>query len=188
MLDFESEKEKDVNAATEPIGGVGELTQNDEDYDVDGINKEYLENTTHATPSTISSHDRDRIEKEKRPNLEQAQSYATNTSAVTRSDSHVSTPYKKKPWYKKLNPLKWGAPPPVPETRKVSREYSASFLSLVYFQWVAPIMHVSHPDLPQCPVLISVGWIQEAARTERHMASQPRSNCGSNDSQTTSIF
>lgn len=50
---------------------------------------------------------------------------------------------KKKKWYKRLNPLKWGEKPPVPEERTVSREYGASFLSMLTFQWMAPIMRVS---------------------------------------------
>ncbi|KIN03816.1 hypothetical protein OIDMADRAFT_193722 [Oidiodendron maius Zn] len=47
---------------------------------------------------------------------------------------------KQKPWYKNPNPLRWGKIPPVPEVRTMSREYNAPFLSLVYFQWIAPIM------------------------------------------------
>ena len=80
-------------------------------------------------------------DEEKRTGLEKAQTYATTASAVTESESHVEI--KKKPWYKNLNPLRWGPIPPVPEVRTVSREYNAPFLSLVYFQWIAPMMSVS---------------------------------------------
>ena len=85
---------------------------------------------------------------EKRTALEQAQTSATTASAVTGTESHIEL--KKKPWYKNLNPLRWGKIPPVPEVRKVSREYNAPFLSLVYFQWIAPLMSVS----TSCPVLL----------------------------------
>jgi ATP-binding cassette, subfamily C (CFTR/MRP), member 1 len=78
---------------------------------------------------------------EKRTALEQAQTAATTASAVTGTESRIEL--KKKLWYKNLNPLRWGKIPPVPEVRKVSREYNAPFLSLVYFQWIAPIMSVS---------------------------------------------
>jgi hypothetical protein len=54
---------------------------------------------------------------------------------------------KKKPWHKKLNPLRWGSPPPVPKEKIVSREYQASFLSMLTFQWMAPLMTVSKPCL-----------------------------------------
>lgn len=49
----------------------------------------------------------------------------------------------KKKWYKRLNPLRWQTPPPVPEERTPSKEYGASFLSVVYFQWMSPLMNVS---------------------------------------------
>ncbi|KAH8809406.1 ABC multidrug transporter-like protein [Xylogone sp. PMI_703] len=77
-------------------------------------------------------------EQAKTANLELTRSYAT--SALTRTDSHVDVAAQKKPWYKNPNPLRWGKIPPVPEQRGVSREYQASFLSMVYFQWISPIM------------------------------------------------
>lgn len=76
-----------------------------------------------------------------RPPLEHSKSYATTTSVVS-GVTESSIEVKHKPWYKTLNPLKWGAPPPVPQVRQVSREYTASFLSLMYFQWMAPLMTV----------------------------------------------
>lgn len=82
-------------------------------------------------------------DEEKQAELEPTQTYATTASAATRPESHVQP--KKKPWYKNLNPLRWGKIPPVPESRSVSREYNAPFLSLVYFQWMAPIISVSAP-------------------------------------------
>lgn len=142
MANSGPEKDMGTLGATEPIGGA-ESTNNDEPLDIDGKEREYVEIATHDSPSADTTHSGDRIEKEERPGLAQTKSYATTTSAVTRSDSQVDTPVKRKPWYKKINPLKWGAVPPVPETRGVSREYTASFLSLVYFQWMAPLMNVS---------------------------------------------
>jgi ATP-binding cassette, subfamily C (CFTR/MRP), member 1 len=76
-----------------------------------------------------------------RPQLEHSKSYATTTSVVS-GVTESSTEIKQKPWYKNLNPLKWGAPRPVPNVRQVSREYTANFLSLMYFQWMAPLMTV----------------------------------------------
>jgi hypothetical protein len=168
MADSGLEKEKDIVGATEPIGGA-ENTNGDEDLDVDGRDKEYIEITNHGSPSTNSSHSGDNIEKGIRPNLDQAKSYATTASAFT-TDSRIDVPIKKKPWYKKINPLRWGATPPIPETRRVCREYNASFLSLVYFQWVAPIMSVSHTTPLKCHVLMYIGWIQTATRHERYLA------------------
>jgi hypothetical protein len=55
------------------------------------------------------------------------------------------TPISKPKWYRRLNPLRLQKVPPVPTERRVSREYGASFLSIITFQWVAPLMHVSVP-------------------------------------------
>ncbi|KAK2805805.1 hypothetical protein FQN50_006081 [Emmonsiellopsis sp. PD_5] len=43
-------------------------------------------------------------------------------------------------WYKRLNPLRLRRVPPLPEERQVSREYTAGFLSLTTFEWMAPLM------------------------------------------------
>lgn len=48
-----------------------------------------------------------------------------------------------RPWYKKLNPLRWGAVPPIPTERGVSREYGAGFFSHLTFNWMSPLMTVS---------------------------------------------
>lgn len=48
-------------------------------------------------------------------------------------------------WYRKLNPLRLQKIPPVPKERTVSREYGANFFSIITFQWMAPLMHVSSP-------------------------------------------
>ncbi|KAJ5811897.1 ABC transporter integral membrane type 1 [Penicillium riverlandense] len=50
----------------------------------------------------------------------------------------------KKKWYRRLNPLRWQQPPAVPEERTPSREYGASFLSTITFQWMSPLMQVGY--------------------------------------------
>ncbi|ROW05942.1 hypothetical protein VPNG_08472 [Cytospora leucostoma] len=46
----------------------------------------------------------------------------------------------RKPWHRKLNPLRWGRVPPVPEVREVSHEHGANFFSRLFFSWQAPLM------------------------------------------------
>lgn len=72
--------------------------------------------------------------------LEATRSYATDASAATQP---VAPTPEKKSFGDKINPLKWGSPPPIPEEREVSHEYQASFFSKLTFQWVAPLMQVS---------------------------------------------
>jgi ATP-binding cassette subfamily C (CFTR/MRP) protein 1 len=99
--------------------------------------------------------------------LQSTQSGASEWSSEL-SDTKSSAHGKKK-WYKKMNPLKWGEKPPVPETRLPSREYSAGFFSRLTFQWMAPLMTVctvrtSNDSTANAGV--SIGWLQATARKE----------------------
>lgn len=151
---------------TDPAAAAQEPSH-DEPLDVDGSEKEYIG----IQPSTSgSASDEKDGEKEKKPAFDRSRSYATTASALTTTESHVSRPPQKRPWHKKLNPLKWGGVPPVPETRKVSREYGASFFSKVYFQWVAPIMSVcwtstSFGTIHQCYFLHYRDTLQVGVKT-----------------------
>lgn len=82
-------------------------------------------------------------EKAVRPDASRTLTQATTTSSFT-VDSITADPPVAKPWYKRLNPLKRSTKPPVPKERIVSREYSASFLSKLTFQWMSPLMSVGY--------------------------------------------
>ncbi|PBP20899.1 ABC transporter [Diplocarpon rosae] len=114
---------------------AAQTSNHDEPLDVGGSEKEYIEITAHSHHLSQSRSERGpRSGDEKRPQIDRTKSSATDTSAFSRSDSHIDRPVDKKPWYKNLNPLKWGKVPPIPEERGVSREYTASFLSLVGYK------------------------------------------------------
>lgn len=66
----------------------------------------------------------------------------TGTVSALPLDTQPDDSPGKKPWYKRLNPLKRGKAIPVPADRTVSREYGANILSLLTFQWMAPLMKV----------------------------------------------
>ncbi|KAJ2985731.1 hypothetical protein NUW58_g5375 [Xylaria curta] len=77
--------------------------------------------------------------------LKHTQSYATDTSTITRTTTRASAPAaSRKPWYKTPNPLLWGAVPPVPKERQESREASAGFFSKLTFHWMAPLMNIGY--------------------------------------------
>lgn len=123
--------EKFDDAVQDPA--VVESTNHSEPLDSDSDGKgDAIETFNSSKEGAVKRED------ENKHALARAKSYATTTSAVSRREDVV----ERKPWYKKMNPLKWRAPPPVPETRAVSREYTAGFLSQLYFQWVSPIMSV----------------------------------------------
>lgn len=68
--------------------------------------------------------------------------YATSASGASVTTT-VPSVVKQKPWYKTPNPMRWGSIPPIPTERRVSREATAGWFSLLTFQWMAPVMTVS---------------------------------------------
>ena len=78
-----------------------------------------------------------------RGNLSRLQSGTSGVSEFSEDLSDTKSSIAKKRWYKKVNPLKWGPKPPIPETRQESREYRAGFFSRLTFQWMHPLMTVS---------------------------------------------
>ncbi|KAJ4008640.1 ATP-binding cassette transporter yor1 [Fusarium irregulare] len=75
--------------------------------------------------------------------LEEVKTGASEAPTISPSAPGPDPP-QKKPWHKKLNPLRWGAPPPVPEKPLKSREHDAGFLSKLTFQWMGPLMHAGY--------------------------------------------
>ncbi|GAA3281456.1 hypothetical protein GCM10020218_035240 [Dactylosporangium vinaceum] len=71
--------------------------------------------------------------------------HRTTTDASASSDVDNADPRQKTKGHRRftLNPLRWQKIPPVPEERSVSREYGASFLSKLFFEWMSPLMKVS---------------------------------------------
>lgn len=132
-------EEKDYKT-TDPVGAAfsaneTEIVALDDEKDVvESISSDGVE-TAEKQPQ---------VEEVKRPVLETQKSFATTTSRLTRTDSNATQQQlNRKPWYKQPNPLRWGAVAPVPKEREVSREYNAGFWSMLTFQWMAPLMHVS---------------------------------------------
>ncbi|KAK4072430.1 hypothetical protein Trihar35433_4494 [Trichoderma harzianum] len=68
--------------------------------------------------------------------LATTKSHATDASVVV----NAAAEYAAKPWYKKLNPMRWGGIPEIPKERIVSREYQAGFFSRLTFYWMNPLM------------------------------------------------
>jgi ATP-binding cassette subfamily C (CFTR/MRP) protein 1 len=82
-----------------------------------------------------------------RRQLARLQSTITETSIATTTAGTQSPDDAKRKWYQRLNPLRWGKVPPVPEERTVCPEANASFFSMLIFQWMAPLMSVRETTL-----------------------------------------
>lgn len=84
-----------------------------------------------------------------------------------------------KPWKQKLNPLRWGRIPPIPEERIQSREYGASIFSKLFFNWVTPLMTVGGClkmfVAPQLQMLTGgfIGRLQETTARARPLVGKP---------------
>ena len=139
--------------ATEPLQYVGttDRTNNHESGATEPL--QYV-----GSDSDLSSSDQDK--KGTRPNVTRTLTTTTTTSSMT-AESRDADPQKKKPWYKRLNPLKRSTKPPVPKERRISREYGAPFLSLLTFQWMAPLMNTGY----QRPLELNDIWLVNPKRS-----------------------
>ena len=111
-----------------------------------------------GSDSDISSSDQEK--KETRPDVNRTLTTTTTTSSMT-AETRDAEPQKKSPWYKRLNPLKRSTKPPVPKERRISREYGAPFLSLLTFQWMAPLMSTGY----QRPLELNDIWLVNPDRS-----------------------
>tara|TARA_R110002003_G_scaffold97_36_gene8042 strand:+ start:43822 stop:46560 length:2739 start_codon:yes stop_codon:yes gene_type:complete len=69
----------------------------------------------------------------------------SGTSAFTdiSDDSDAKSSLRRRKWYR-TNPLKWGPIPPLPKTREVCPEHTASFFSRLTWHWMQPLMNVGY--------------------------------------------
>jgi len=154
----ETGKQEKEYPSTDPVGAASDT------YTSEPVATEPLQYV--GSESDLSSSDPEKDpEKEGAEKNGQLQATRTLTTTTTSSsltvDSASDAPRKKKPWYKRMNPLKRGHKPPVPKQRIVSREYGAGFLSLLTFQWMAPIMSTGY----QRPLVLNDIWLVNPDRS-----------------------
>ncbi|MCJ1386173.1 hypothetical protein MMC17_009299 [Xylographa soralifera] len=125
-------KQKKEYASTDPIGAVDETTSSEP------VATESLRNG--GSESDSSNVQQGQKKKKGRVDILRTVTATTTASSI----SAESRAKEKKPWYERLNPLKKSIKPPVPNERAVSREYGAPFLSLLTFQWMAPLMSTGY--------------------------------------------
>ena len=128
-------------ASTDPVGAANS-TNHAEPVATEPI--QYVESTSGESDRSRSELDSEK--KQARPTTHRTTTEATTASSFTVETRNTVQPKAKKPWYKRMNPLKWGKKPPVPKERIVSREYGANFFSKLTWQWMAPLMAVREPS------------------------------------------
>lgn len=132
------------------LAGAQEFSQDEpvaEEPIVVGTKKELNEVTVldkeGVEEAETSSNGEDYVVKEKRLQMQRTESNWTQGTGTSRTSSvqpdHELAP-RKQTWSEKLNPLKSRYPPPIPSERIPSREHKAGFFSVLYFQWINPLM------------------------------------------------
>lgn len=134
-----SHDERDLRASLDEKAEVGRSLEDKEADKIEKIEERRADSTSDDDDGNGegSSDGRQR----QQAHLTQTKSYATDTSAAT-GVTGVEDLNRPKSWHSKLNPLRWGKVPPIPEEPAVSREASAGFWSLLTFAWMAPLMTV----------------------------------------------
>ena len=131
------------------LAGAQEFSQSEpvaEEPKVVGSKEEMNEETVldkEAVEEAESSSNGDDVAKEKRLGVQRTASnwtQATGTSYASSVQQEAELAPRKQTWSEKLNPLKSRYPPPVPSERIPSREHKAGFFSVLYFQWINPLM------------------------------------------------
>ena len=144
--------------ATDPVGAVNQ-TNSTEPVASEPLQEVVSESGSSSSDTEKKSDGEETEDDGSRPEATRTVTATTLNSTLTVDSSDDVVP-KKKPWYKRLNPLKRSVKPPVPKERKVSRESGASFLSLLTFQWMAPIMSVGY----QRPLELNDIWLVNPKR------------------------
>ncbi|KAK4561111.1 ATP-binding cassette transporter yor1 [Recurvomyces mirabilis] len=106
------------------------------------VDKEAVED--YSSSNSEDGKENEKVQVAKRGQLERTASTWTTTSAATSVAVPAEQPPRKRTWGERINPLKKKNLPPIPTERAQNREYTASFLSKVYFQWMAPLMSVGY--------------------------------------------
>ena len=145
----QNQREKEATL-TDPTGAINESTLSEPTA------TEPLQYVSSDSDQSLS----DQEDKQKRLELGRSTTAATIASTLT-VESASKQKGKRKPWFKRLNPLKRSIKPPIPKERRVSREYGASFLSLLTFQWMAPLMSTGY----QRPLELNDIWLVNPNRS-----------------------
>ena len=153
----ESGHQEKEYASTDPVGAVSDT------HTSEPVATEPLQVVVSDSDSTSSE-----------PKDKDLPTASRTLTATTTTSTQATEPESraKKPWYKSLNPLKSRAEPPIPKERIVSREYGASFLSLLTFQWMAPIMRTGY----QRPLELNDIWLVNPDRGATVLSDKLRSS------------
>lgn len=137
-MNSEREQVQDEKEIAEAALEGHRVDRDEDDYDYAG---EAMDDY-HSESDSNNEKEKGKATTETRQEFHRTRSYATDASATTQATSHHAGDENKakKTWYRKLNPLRWGKVPPVPEVREVSHEHKASFISQLFFLWQGPLM------------------------------------------------
>ena len=162
---------RDTPAAEDPIAGVNQ-TNNPEPVATAPLQEVVVSDsdTSSDIEKTDFSQEPD-TDGHQRPRATRTTTTTTLNSTLTAEDLPPGPPVKR-PWYKRLNPLKRSVKPPVPKERSISREYGANFFNQLTFQWMAPIMSTGY----QRPLELNDIWLVNPDRDVDTLAAKLHAN------------
>ena len=152
--------------STDPVGAVNQ-TNTEEPVATEPLQYVISDSESSSSDTEKKKFNEEEDEDDVQPTTTRTLTTTTTTSTLT-IESAAAAPQERKPWHKRLNPLKRSTKPPVPKDRKISREYGASFMSLVTFQWMAPIMSTGY----QRPLELNDIWLVNPNRGAEVLSSK----------------
>ena len=141
-----SDPEKKDLEVSDSIAAAVEPTNEDRRTHPDSLREDINEKDSEKIAHLKGSDEGEDDEEENGAELQVTRTSLSATTTATRTTTATPAAHPKA-WHHKINPLKWGKPAEVPDERRISREYTAGFFSLLTFQWMAPLMTVSFVQL-----------------------------------------
>ena len=149
-------------ASTDPLGAVNQTN----------TSEPVATQATRFGGSDSDSSSADDKSEEKRDLSRTLSTTTTTTTSALSIESRTQDDSPPKSRYKRMNPLKRRRKPPVPKERTISREYGAGFLSLLTFQWMAPLMSKGY----QRPLELNDIWLVNPDRAQDVLAEKFRAS------------
>ncbi|CAK7197677.1 ATP-binding cassette transporter yor1 [Sporothrix eucalyptigena] len=163
-LEYENEKEheREINDGPDPISSSAVRTT-----DEDVISEKDVAMGAMEQDSELDDEQANRVQQEE---INRIRSHATEASVASAATSAAAVSTKPKTFMQKLNPLRWGKTPAVPDVRTVCPEDKANFFSKLIFHWQGPLMRTGYSR----PLELNDIWLVNPKRAVEPMTERVR--------------
>ncbi|KAL1902719.1 ATP-binding cassette transporter yor1 [Sporothrix stenoceras] len=170
----EKEHEREITEGPDPISSSVAANKNEEE---DVISEKDVAMGAMGSSYPDEESDLDDAEvgraQEIQQEMSRVRSTATDASATSAATSAAAAdPPPKKSFLQKLNPLRWGKVPDVPDVRTVCPEEKANFFSKLIFHWQGPLMRTGYSR----PLELNDIWLVNPNRAVEPMTERVRAS------------